>query len=79
MSAANCVAPIAPAGYCDPPEDSDLVNATFGTTVVGTYATGTCVDGLFGVPRRLCQEDLTWSDVVINPCARTPSAHQASR
>lgn len=68
---------IAPAGHCDPPEDSDLVNATFATTAVGTYAVGTCIDGLFGVPRRLCQEDLTWSDAVINPCSRALSAHQA--
>jgi len=46
------------------------INATFDVTKAGSYAVGTCAEGLFGRPVRLCQSDLTWSDEVLNLCAR---------
>jgi len=40
-------------------------------TSEGFSASGTCISGFTGSPSRSCQEEGTWSDLVVNGCQRT--------
>jgi hypothetical protein len=61
--------------YCDAVDDSATVGieASYGKTLAGTVAVGTCAAGLNGLPQRQCQLNGAWdSTVLANPCSGTP-------
>ena len=62
--------------YCRAVNDDSTpgIFASFGQTLAGTVAVGTCNASMFGLPQRRCLPDGTWEDAILrNPC--TGAAH----